>query len=212
MQTTFINNWLERGSYADIRRAAREFVAAAAAASARVWRRFGREDGGNSAVEFALIIPVLATIMIGTLKFSLVMNQQVTLNQGVDAAARFISTCRNVCNVTVGSTTTSEPYTQMMSYLDSATTTLVSTTVNPTITVTMFNAAGTTDVTGVSSGQCGAGVDSTSNDSTCTTALSTDGGGGRVTVKGTYPCDLQVLSVNFAPNCTLSASTTAIIE
>jgi Flp pilus assembly protein TadG len=208
LHETFINNCLERAGCAGAGRAVLAFATGVVGAPARAWRRFRRDDGGNSAVEFALIIPVLATIMIGTLKFSLVMNQQVTLNQGVDSAARFISTCRNVC--TVGSTP--EPYTQMISALDTASTTLTSATVNPTIVVTMLNSSGTTDVTGVSSGKCGDGVASTTNDSTCAAALTLDNGGGRVTVTATYPCDLQVLSVNFAPNCTLSASTTAIIE
>jgi Flp pilus assembly protein TadG len=48
-------------------------------------------------------------------------------------------------------------------------------------------------------------------DATCVTALST-AQGQPATVTATYPCDLAVFGVNFAPGCTLSSSTTEMVE
>jgi Flp pilus assembly protein TadG len=49
------------------------------------------------------------------------------------------------------------------------------------------------------------------SDSTCQTALST-AAGQPASVTATYPCDLLVMGVNFAPGCTLSSRTTEMIE
>jgi Flp pilus assembly protein TadG len=48
-------------------------------------------------------------------------------------------------------------------------------------------------------------------DTGCNTALST-AQGQPATVTATYPCDLVVMGVNFAPSCTLSSSTTEMVE
>jgi Flp pilus assembly protein TadG len=48
-------------------------------------------------------------------------------------------------------------------------------------------------------------------DTACNTALST-AQGQPATVTATYPCDLVVVAVNFAPGCTLSSSTTEMVE
>ncbi len=50
-----------------------------------------------------------------------------------------------------------------------------------------------------------------STDSTCQTAL-TSATGSPATVNATYPCSLVVYGINFAPGCTLSSSTTEMIE
>jgi Flp pilus assembly protein TadG len=43
---------------------------------------------------------------------------------------------------------------------------------------------------------------------TCTSLTS----GNAVTMTATYPCNLQIMGVNFAPNCSLSASATERVE
>jgi Flp pilus assembly protein TadG len=166
----------------------------------RALRRLG-EDQGNAAVEFALILPVLMTILFGALKFCVALNQQVTLNQAVDAAARYVSVCRAGCPAS-GSTpsaTTYGPWLGTEYAMDVASPTLNSTTLNSSLTMTMTNSSGTSD------GSC-------TGDTNCAAALTTDGGGGRVTVTATYSCDLKILSVDFAPGCKMQAQTTAIIE
>ena len=50
-----------------------------------------------------------------------------------------------------------------------------------------------------------------STDSACASALAADGGD-TASVSGTYPCHLDVMGVNFASGCTLSSSTTDMVE
>ena len=49
------------------------------------------------------------------------------------------------------------------------------------------------------------------SDSACTTALS-GAAGGTATTTATYPCNLTVMGVNFAPSCTLKSTTSDMIE
>jgi len=48
-------------------------------------------------------------------------------------------------------------------------------------------------------------------DAACQTALAS-AAGGTATVAATYPCDLTVMGINFAPGCTLSAQTADMVE
>jgi Flp pilus assembly protein TadG len=172
--------------------------------SGAVARKYLGDGRGASAVEFALILPVLMLILFGTLKFSIALNRQVSLNAAVDAAARYISVCQGVCPST-GSTpgpTTQGPWLGAEYAMDTAAPTLNSTTLNSSLTITATSSSGSSD------GAC-------TSDTTCASALSQDlvnGSGGHVTVTATYPCDLKVMGVDFAPSCTMQAQTTAIIE
>jgi Flp pilus assembly protein TadG len=49
------------------------------------------------------------------------------------------------------------------------------------------------------------------SDATCSTAM-TSAAGQAGYVSATYPCSLTVMGVNFAPSCTLTATTTDMIE
>ncbi len=49
------------------------------------------------------------------------------------------------------------------------------------------------------------------SDAACTTALST-ASGGTATATATYPCNLSIMGVNFAPSCTLTSTTSDMIE
>jgi Flp pilus assembly protein TadG len=48
-------------------------------------------------------------------------------------------------------------------------------------------------------------------DSACQTALAADAGDA-ATVTGTYPCSLKVMGVNFASGCTLTSTTSEMVE
>jgi Flp pilus assembly protein TadG len=52
---------------------------------------------------------------------------------------------------------------------------------------------------------------SCASDSACTTALAS-AVGGSATVTASYPCDLDVMGVNFAPHCTLTSTTSDLVE
>ena len=88
------------------------------------------------------------------------------------------------------SRSSSTPYTSMTTAITSSAPNLTSSSITTTVTV---------DGTACTS------------DSTCETALST-AAGDTATVASTYPCNLVVMSRNFLPGCTLSASTTEMVE
>lgn len=82
------------------------------------------------------------------------------------------------------------PRTSTVSAIQASAPTLVSG--NITITTTINGTACTTDTA-------------------CSTALSSNAGN-PATVTATYPCDLNVFGINFAPTCTLSSTTAERIE
>jgi Flp pilus assembly protein TadG len=86
-----------------------------------------------------------------------------------------------------GSTT---PYTNAVSVIQSTASNL--TVASLTITTAVNGTACTTDTA-------------------CQTALNSASGRPAV-VTATYPCDLEVVGVNFAPNCTLTSTTTEYVE
>ena len=49
----------------------------------------GRTERGASAVEFALVVPILIGIMIGIVNFGFVLAQQISLNNAARQAARY---------------------------------------------------------------------------------------------------------------------------
>ena len=51
-------------------------------------RRMSRGDSGASAVEFALIVPLLMLIIFGIINFGILFSQQITINNGVREGAR----------------------------------------------------------------------------------------------------------------------------
>ncbi len=150
---------------------------------ARRWRRFGGDTRGNSAVEFALVLPMLMTTLFAIMKFSVAMNNNINLTEGVRVGGRYLASARG------GAT----PYATMVTNIKNSAANLNGN--NITITATVDGTACTDATT-----------------PTCAAALNTDTGGGTATVTATYPCDLKVLSVDFAPSCKLSSTTSVIIE
>jgi hypothetical protein len=52
-------------------------------------RTDGRTERGASAVEFALVMPILALVLVGIVNFAFVLAQQLSLNNGARQAARY---------------------------------------------------------------------------------------------------------------------------
>jgi Flp pilus assembly protein TadG len=139
-----------------------------------------RDESGTTAIEFAILAPVLCLLLIGIIQTSIVMNNWVELNYGVRAASRVLAQGR-------GSAT---PYTSAQTVLFNAATNLTSSSI--TFTVSVAGAS------------CAA-------DSGCSTAL-TAAVGGSLVVTASYPCDMTIMGVNYAPGCTIQTQTTERVE
>ena len=59
--------------------------------------RIGREDG-QAAVEFALVLPVLAVLLLGIVQFGIAFNHYLTLTDAVRAGARQAAVSRLVAD------------------------------------------------------------------------------------------------------------------
>ncbi len=138
-----------------------------------------KNDEGVSAIEFAIIAPVLLTIMLGIFQFGIAMNQYLNLTNAAAQGALTLALSR-------GTTT---PYTAVTTAIAAAAPSLVA--AQTTITVTINGVACTSDAT-------------------CSAALLA---GQAALVRATYPCNLTVMGVNYAPNgCTLSAQSAQMIQ
>ena len=138
-----------------------------------------KNDEGVSAIEFAIISPVLILLMTGIFQFGIAMNQYLNLTNAVAQGALTLALSR-------GTTT---PYSATTSAINSAAPNLVPG--QTTITVRINGTACTSD-------------------GTCSPALVA---GVPAYVRATYPCNLTVMGVNYAPSgCTLSAQTTQMVQ
>jgi hypothetical protein len=127
------------------------------------------------------------TILFSILKFGVTLNADLQLTDGVRAAARQFSMSRS----------SSTPYTLATTALQNAT---------PNLTYASVGGTG-----GAKSPSFTVNGTACSSDSGCATALSSAMGGSS-NLTATYPCDLNIMGVNLAPNCTLTASTTDLVE
>ena len=143
-------------------------------------RRLSRDIGGASAVEFALLAPILLMLAIGIAKFGIVLNNYIMLTEATTEGARQLALSRG------GAT----PRSSAVSAVQATTSNLAS----GSMTIT----------TSVNGTACG-------TDSACQTALASAIGRGAA-VTATYPCSIVVMGIDFAPGCSLSSTTTEMIE
>jgi Flp pilus assembly pilin Flp len=68
----------------------------------RMARRFRRAQGGNAGVEFALLLPLLALILFGTIEFGRVWHDFHIVNQSVRDAARYLGRLDYTCTGSTG--------------------------------------------------------------------------------------------------------------
>jgi Flp pilus assembly protein TadG len=138
-----------------------------------------RDRAAATAVEFALLAPILLVLLMGIAKFGITLNSYVMLTEATADGARYLALSRGAAT----------PYSGTVSQ----------------VTGTASNLTGTLTITTTINGTaCG-------TDTACRTALNTAvAQPARVTA--TYPCNLTVMGINFAPGCTLSSATTLMIE
>jgi len=158
------------------------------------------DERGQALLEFAYLLPILLVLLLGMIAFGITMNNYLEMTNGVTAGAQAIAVSRgqtlDPCK------TVSGPYFAATPNLTQA---------NAIFVITISPAPG------------GSGSSFTiwpsGNNPTCPASNSTSPPasdltqGATATVKVTYPCNLKVFGVNFAPGgCTLTAQTAESIQ
>src|SRR5579872_6047616 len=128
-------------------------------------------------VEFALVLPVLLIILLAILKFGLLFENYLTLTDAVRSGARTLAIGRGTANACTPANAQVQASSGSLKW--------ASVTINP-------QNGGTTSTPGPPT--------FTSPDS-CTSLTS----GNAVTIQASYPCDLSIMGINFAPSCKLTA-------
>lgn len=152
---------------------------------------------GNQLVEFALVLPILMMVMMGIATISITMNNYLQLTEATGSAARAVSIARgntlDPCNKVYTAVTQGAPRL---------------TASNLTLTLTL------NDKDGANLGTYGP----TAGSLTCSSASYTSGApsylqqSGSATVTVTYPCNMTIYGIDYAPGCTLQAQTTEMVQ
>ncbi|HBK08975.1 MAG TPA: hypothetical protein DDZ81_24480 [Acetobacteraceae bacterium] len=146
----------------------------------RPWVDVIRNRRGVSALEFALVAPVLFMLVFGIIQFGITFNNFLALTDGVRAASRVLAASRS----------SNTPLTSATNAIYLSAPNLTKTSMTITVAV-----GGTNCV----------------SDGACAMAL-TAAAGGSASVQASYPCNLTIMGVNYAPNCTLTSLTTERVE
>jgi TadE-like protein len=160
-------------------------------AKPRRWRAFRESPrarkgvAGSSILEFALVVPVLLTLVMAMFVFGIAINQYLTLTNATTSGALVLATAR-------GQT---DPCALAVTNIQAA---------SPTLT------QGNLKIYFAFNGGTFSQV------SSCTpegpSGSSPLAPGQNAQVKVTYPCNLTIMGVNFAPGCTLTAQTAEAVE
>ena len=153
----------------------------------RARARFRGEEG-QSLVEFALVLPILLIIVWGVVVFGIAINQYLTLTFATDNSVQLLAISRgqttDPCNLTATTFYGAAPGL---------------TQANLTFTIVL-------DGTNVGGKTCSSG-------STTTGAAADLVAGTPASVTVSYPCNLTIFGINFAPSgCTLTAQTSEDIQ
>ena len=144
------------------------------------WVDVIRNRRGVSALEFALVAPVLFMLVFGIIQFGITFNNYLALTDGVRAASRVLAASRS----------SPTPFTSATNAIYASAPNLTKGSVTITLSVAGANCA---------------------SDGGCATAL-TAAAGGTASVQASYPCNLTILGVDYAPQCTLTSVTTERVE
>ena len=144
-------------------------------------QQLATDKRGVSALEFAIVLPVMLAIGLGMTKFGIAMSHYVMLNNAAAQGATTFAFARG----------TATPYITTSTAINNAAPGLAAASITKTLTVN----GGTPCATDVA----------------CKDALGTAAGAtARVTVS--YPCDLTVMGINYKPNCTLTATSSQMVQ
>ena len=156
----------------------------------QLFRDLHRAQGGATAAEFALVLPLIGTMLFSIIKFGIVYNNYLALTAGVANAERQFAVGR----------TSATAYSDAVARFTATAPSLAAGIGNGTLTLHAYVSPNTTT-------PCDANAACASQ---LTTAATNNG---YATFKATYTvCDLVIMGVNYAPNCTLTATATERVE
>jgi Flp pilus assembly protein TadG len=151
-----------------------------------------RRDGerGAALVEFALVVPILMTFVLGMFSFGILLNQYLELTNATALGGQYLSVLRGP--------SATDPCAQTISAIESAAPLLNPASMNFSFSITYLNQS-----TGATT------VYPYVNKTTCTAGVNELSQGEPITVTVTYPCTLYVFgNANFLPGCTLTSQIT----
>jgi len=159
-------------------------------------RSGGRGERGQAMFEFALLLPILMLILLGMIVFGIAMNNYLEMTNGATAGAQALAISRGQ---------TIDPCMTVSGPFYAAAPNLTQANLKFTITITQGGSANVL-------------VNNTANPS-CPAASTTSPPASYLvqsataTVNVTYPCNLKVFGINFAPStCTLTAQTAESVQ
>jgi Flp pilus assembly protein TadG len=164
-----------------------------------LWERVSRHvraEQGGSLVEFALVLPLLMLIVTGITTFGIALNNYMELTEATGIGAQQLAISR-------GNTT--DPCSTVASAVEGAAPYLTPASLQFTLTLD-----------GTAYGPYAGNT--TWSSSTCSSASTSTGAAGNLVqgqsavLKVTYPCNLAVYGINYAPSCVLSAQVTEIVQ
>jgi Flp pilus assembly protein TadG len=157
-------------------------------------RRLARSESGQAVVEFALILPILMLVIVGIFKFGVSFNNYLSLTDAVRSGARQLSLERGQ-----GGSDPNVPCQDTVARVTSAAGGLDL----PALTITVEPDANDLDPT-----HKYVVVGSSPATGICTALTA----GNPAKVTATYPCDAEILGIDFAPGCQLTATATVRTE
>jgi Flp pilus assembly protein TadG len=156
--------------------------------------RIHGDEAGASLVEFALVVPLLMTLVIGMFSMGILLNQYLQLTNATAIGGQYLSVLRGP-NAT-------DPCAQTISAIKSAAPLL-----NPAKMTFSFSITYLNQSTGATT------VYPYANKTTCTAGVNELSQGEPVTVTVTYPCTLYFWgNSNVVPGCTLPAQITEVSQ
>jgi hypothetical protein len=178
-------------------------------AARRAFRHL-RGEQGQSLVEFALLCTVLFFILVGIVVFGMAFNNYLALTSATSTSAQQVAVNRgqttDPCNLVAQAVTGQTPFN------------LASNQPNLAYTLVISPPSGQS-LPNPSSGSTSATYTGTGNSFSCSSSSTATGAAGNLIANGsisltvTYPCNLKVYGVNFAPSgCTLTAETQEAIQ
>jgi len=148
----------------------------------RRWRLLLKGDDGGAAMEFGIVAPIFLTLVAGIVQFGFTFGDYMFLTGAVMAGSQTLSVSRG----------TTDPWTSTVNAMVASAPLLTPAQLKANIKITVNGTVCSTD----------AG---------CAATLSSSTGAAAV-VTATYPCNLTIAGINYAPGCKLASQVAQVIQ